>query len=100
MKTSLFLLLFLCATVALGQSIGGPVTQGLQFASHADHASAHEMAASQDLWGSASGVHIEHGELPLWEVAPKIHETPLGDVARAQKKEHEAVKKAKVVWQN
>jgi len=100
MKTTLFLLLTLFATAAFGQTAGAPTMQALQFASHADRAIPHDTANEQNLWGSASGVHIAEGELPLWEVAPKIKETPLGDVARAQKKEHETAKKARVVWEN
>jgi hypothetical protein len=100
MKTTVFALCLLCATAALGQSAGAPSLQSLQFASHPQSASPQPMAQEHSLLEGSGTVTIAHGELPLWEVAPKIHEVPLGDAARAQKKEHAKVKKAKVVWEN
>lgn len=100
MKTTLFFLCVLCATAAFGQSAGTPIMQGLQFANHVSQASPHDMPSEVSLYSATPGVHVEHGERPLYEVAPKITETPLGDVARAQKKEHAADKKATIVWEN
>jgi len=100
MRTALLVACVLCATVAFGQNGGLPSMTTLQFPSHAQAASAHPMAQEHSLLEGGSGVTVGHGELPLWEVAPKIHEVPLGDTAREQKKEHANVKKAKIVWEN
>jgi len=100
MKTALFVMCLLCTTAALGQASAAPSLQSLQFASHAQAASPQPMAQERSLLEGAGSVTTAHGERPLWEVAPVIHEIPLGDAARIQKKEHAKVKKAKVVWEN
>ncbi|SRR5579871_2493482 len=100
MKTALLVACILCATAAFGQAAGAPSLTALQFASHGQTASVAPMAQEHNLLEGGSSVTVAHGELPLWEVAPKIHEVPLGDSARAIKKEHEAAKKAKKVWEN
>jgi hypothetical protein len=103
MKTTFFALCFLCATAALGQSVGG---QGLsseihpiQFLSHPEHASRQSMAPEQNLLDGSDYVYAQ-GERPLWELAQVSHETPLGDVARLLRKEHAMAKKADIVWNN
>ena len=73
--------------------------QMVTFSSHANHATQQNMSAEQSLLERSSVVYAQ-GERPLWEVAPKSQPTPLGDVARALRKEHEAVKKADIIWQN
>lgn len=40
------------------------------------------------------------GERPLWEVMPAVPHTPLGDIAREFRKQHESAPKAVVVWKN
>lgn len=100
MKTALFVMCLLCATAALGQSTAAPSLQALPFSSHPQAASPQPMAQEHSLLEGVGSVTVAHGERPLWEVAPVIHEIPLGDAARAQKKEHANVKKAKVVWEN
>lgn len=104
MKTTLFLLCFLCATFSFGQSavaispfVNEP--QMVSFYSHPNHATQHEMSEAQNLL-ERSGFVYAQGERPLWEVAPKSQPTPLGDVAREFRKEHDAVKKADIIWQN
>jgi hypothetical protein len=47
-----------------------------------------------------SAYSYEHGERPLWEFATVKHVTPLGDEARALRKEHSTDKKASKVWEN
>jgi hypothetical protein len=104
MKITLFLLCFLCATLSFGQSsvaisplVNEP--QMVSFYSHPNHATQHDMSEAQNLLERSTVVYAQ-GERPLWEVAAKSHATPLGDVARALRKEHESVKKADVIWQN
>jgi len=54
------------------------------------------MERSASVWGQ--------GEKPLWEAMQEMGTaaavTPLGDSARALRKEHVAVKKATIVWSN
>jgi len=101
-KMTLFVLCFLCATGAFGQSAGTPsLSPGLQPATHPQHASASAMAQELNLTDGTTGVHTAQGEMPLSEIQlPEVHVTPLGDVARVQKKEHESAKKAEIVWEN
>jgi len=98
MKTTLFALCFLCATAAFAQSY--PSLSPLEFGDHAYHASAHSTATPTDILGGNS-VIVGHGEVPLADIPmPKIHETPLGDVARQVRQERLFAKKAQVVWEN
>jgi hypothetical protein len=104
MKTTLFLLCFLSATLSFGQNsvaitpfVNEP--QMVSFFSHPNHAMQQNMSQEQNLLERSNVVYAQ-GERPLWEVAPKSYTTPLGDVARALRKEHEAVKKADIIWQN
>ena len=101
MKTILFAFCFLCTVSALGQNmiVSSTMVPTFQVTGHASQAGPTAMAEEKDLL-EGSHVYIAHGERPLWEVAPTIHETPLGDSARALKKEHESAKRAEVVWEN
>ena len=104
MKTLLCVLCILCATAAVGQSYSvGTVLnteiQPLQLPSHPARASQRPLAAEQSL--------LEHfvysyaqGERPLWEFKTPSQPVPLGDVARAVRKEHEMAKKAEIIWTN
>jgi hypothetical protein len=103
MKTALFMVCFLAATAAFGQSMGGtvgsaPVTSTVQMTSHAEHASQHAMAEEQSLLEHSNYFYAQ-GERPLWEVQgpSQSHAMPLGDVARMFRKDHELVKKADIV---
>src|SRR5271165_2789967 len=98
MKATWFLLCFLGATAALGQSfsvaaLSSVEPQPLQMASHPAHASQHPMETEQNLIGNSAYVYAQ-GERPLWEVAPVTVSVPLGDVARALRQEHLTAKKA------
>jgi hypothetical protein len=97
MKTGLFVLCFLCATTALAQSTGAGAlnneVQPFQMPSHTQHASQQPMALEQNLLENVSYSYVQ-GERPLWEVQPLAHQVPLGDIARALRKEHETAKKA------
>lgn len=104
MKTALFALCLLCAPMALGQASVGmgamnaePVVT--EFYSHDKHASQTPMAQQQSLL-LTSDYAFEHGERPLWEVAPPQRQpVSLGEVAREYRKEHALVKKATIVWE-
>jgi hypothetical protein len=101
MKTTLFVLCCLCATAALGQSVGSvaaaPVTSTIQMASHAEHATQQPLAQEQNLL-ERSNYYYAQGEMPLWEAQgrSKSHPVPLGDIARMLRKDHELVKKADI----
>lgn len=99
-----FALCFFGTTNALGQSglaVGALNNQAqmLQMPDHPEHASEHPLAQEQNLYTSANYA-VATGERPLWEVAPKTKSTPLGDIARVFRKEHETAKKAVLVWNN
>jgi len=97
MKTTLFALLFLCATTAFGQAGGSVISnepQPLQIQSHQQHASPSFLQCEQTLL-IASGSTYGRGERPLWEFAGKaIAEISLGDAARLLRNEHALAKKA------
>ena len=104
MKTTIFALCFLClfcATTAFGQSAplltGNP--QQLQMYEHPQHASEHAMAQESTLL-STSTYGYAQGEVPLAELGSLEYQTPLGDVARAYRKEHISVPKAAKVSEN
>jgi hypothetical protein len=102
MKMTVFVFCLLCTTAALGQSIGYP-TMGstYQMVNHEQHATAHAMAQEHNLLEGTGGVYTAQGEMPLAEVPlPQKPVTPLGDVARMLRKQHETVKKAQFVYQN
>lgn len=101
MKTGLLVLCLFCASTALAQASLGSATLSsqVQFATHAERANQVPMAEAQNLLASSSYFFVQ-GERPLWEVQPLSHSVPLGDVARALKKEHETAKKAEIVWNN
>jgi hypothetical protein len=83
--------------VAMSAMNGQP--QMLVLPDYAQHASQTGMARAQDLM-ERSGTSSAHGERPLWEFMPEPQVTPLGDSARAVRKEHAKAKKAVVVWSN
>lgn len=105
MKTVFLLFCGLCATAAFGQNIGtvGSVLNAepvpISVSSHPGHAAEKPMLSEQNLLGSSSYT-IAHGERPLWEVAPKKVEVPLGDVARALRKDRAVAKKSAIVVEN
>jgi hypothetical protein len=101
MKTTIVAFCFLCATAAFAQN--APLLSGtaapMQMFEHPAHASEHSMAPETSLLGgSLSPYTFAKGEVPLAELGSLPYETPLGDVARAYRKEHgEAPKAAKVL---
>jgi hypothetical protein len=99
MKIILFVLFILCTSAAFGQvgvSVLSNQPQVVQSASHPLHAETHAMASESPLVGGG-GYTYAQGERPLWEFGPVSVPTPLGDVARAYRKEKLAAKKAEIV---
>ena len=99
MKTTIVavsFLCFLCATTAFGQSASVLTNnpQPIQMQDHPQHASEHAMAQESSLLSSNSPYSYAHGEVPLAELGSLEYQTPLGDVARAYRKEHTTAAKA------
>jgi hypothetical protein len=97
MKTAVFVFCLFCASASFGQ-FGGEATQ-LQMSDHVRHAEQHDMAHPQNILEHSEFAY-EKGERPLWEFGPISQSVPLGDVARAYRKEHALVKKADILWEN
>jgi hypothetical protein len=58
------------------------------------------MGTEHSLVGGASDAYsYGQGEQPLWQFGPVSVPTPLGDVARAYRKEKTAAKKAEFVYE-
>ncbi len=98
MKTTIFALCclcFLCAAGAFGQN--APVLTNnpapIVMADHPLHAMEHPMAQETSLL-SSSPYGYAQGEVPLAELGSIEYQTPLGDVARAYRKEHITAAKA------
>jgi hypothetical protein len=96
MRTTLVALCFLCATAAFGQSVAvlSSTAQPLQMQDHPQHASEHAMARESSLFNTNSSYSYAQGEVPLADLASPSYHTPLGDVARANRKEHSTAAKA------
>ena len=105
MKTVFFLFCVLFASAAFAQNVGASASvlsnQPIRIAvpDHPEHASEMPMLMEQSLLHTSTFTSA-HGERPLWEVAPVKQEVPLGDVARACKKERTIVKKSATVVEN
>lgn len=67
--------------------------------SHPRQATRQRLSTGEDLREDTQVVSAQ-GERPLWEVAPKHREVPLGDIARELRKQHEVVKKSDTIWEN
>jgi hypothetical protein len=102
MKITLSILFVLCAAMAWGQA-GGVLSSQVSIPSvpeHPAHATLHEMATEQPLvGGSANTYSYAQGERPLWEFGPVTDPVPLGDVARAYRKEKLTAKKAEIIFE-
>jgi len=103
MKITLFVLFLFCTAAAFGQTAASISSQAqpIQMAEHVAHAEQHEMAQERPLVGSTGSTYLfAQGERPLWEFGPALPPpTPLGDVARAFRKEKLAAKKAEIVFE-
>ena len=97
MKTTLLALIILCAVTALGQT--APVIPNqpaiVRVPDHPMQAETHAMATEHALVGGGPDTYTyAHGERPLWEFGPVSEPVPLGDVARAYRKEKLTARKA------
>ena len=102
MKTTLLALLVLCSACAFGQAAASLSNQPyiLQLPEHPQHAEITPMASEHPLVGGTSDTYTyAKGERPLWEFGPVSEPVPLGDVARAFRKEKLAAKKAERVFE-
>ncbi len=98
----LFVVCALCSVGAVGQVGGGTMNSqahALVMSGNPQHASQAAMSAEHSLIGHSTTTSA-HGERPLWEVMPLVAVVPLGDSARALRKEHAVAKKAVIVWSN
>jgi hypothetical protein len=98
MKATLVALFVLCTSAAFSQ-VGSVSSQPqvVQLPSHPLHAEEHAMATETSLVGGGTYTYAQ-GERPLWEFgSPLPAPVPLGDVARAFRKEKLAAKKAGIV---
>jgi hypothetical protein len=101
MKTALFATILLCSAAAFGQA-GTLSNQAmpLQMPDHPQHASYTAMASETSIIGGSTNTYTyAQGERPLWEFGPVSRPTPLGDIARAYRKEKVAAKKAEIVFE-
>lgn len=101
MKTTLVLFFLLFAMSAFGQQ-SAPVLSSqpsiTQFNEHPEHAEPHAMASENPIAGGAADAYsYAQGEIPLWQLGPMSEPVSLGDVARAYRKDKQAVKKAEVI---
>ena len=103
MKLSLIAFCFclICASAAFGQtaSVLSNAAQPVQMTDHPAHASQHELATPQNILADSS-YSYEKGERPISEfTSPSPRPTPLGDIARAYRKEHASAPKADYIFE-
>lgn len=104
MKTIFVVMFVLFATAAFGQTAGAisSQVQVLELPDHPLHAAPHAMATESPIvGGDANTYSYAQGEQPLWEFGPVSVPVPLGDIARAYRKEKEKanVPKAEIVFE-
>jgi len=101
MKTIIFAVCFLCATAAAFGQAASVQSNNPQPISMPDdrpqHASQHALAQESSLLGTSAYSYAQ-GEQPVVDFGTLPRETPLGDVARAYRKEHANVPKAVIVF--
>lgn len=95
MKIFIFVACFFCATFAFAQNgtVLSSTPAPFEESGHPQMATQHAMAQETSLL-TTSAYSYAKGEVPLSELASPIYETPLGDIARTLKKEHEKAPKA------
>jgi hypothetical protein len=101
MKHTLILLALLFSAASAFAQAGALSNQPtvLEIPDHPQHAAYAPLAGEQSLVGGSSETYTyAHGERPLWEFGPvSAPPVPLGDVARAYRKEKQMAKKSTVV---
>jgi hypothetical protein len=100
MKTTFVVIFVLFAATAFAQtaSVLPNQVQMLVMPDHIQHAEQHDMATERPLVGGG-GYSYAQGERPLWEFGPISRPIPLGDVARAYRKQKENARKAEIVFE-
>jgi len=100
MKTTIFVVCFLCASAAAFGQTASVLSNNPQHIVMPDdrpqHAAEHAMATESSLLSSGT-ISWAKGEVPLAELASPMYHTPLGDIARAYRKEHATLPKAAMV---
>ena len=98
MKIFFFVACFFFTTCAFAQTgtVLQSTVQPFEESGHPQMATQHAMAQESNLLITSSFTYAK-GELPLSDFAEPKYETPLGDVARALRKEHEKAPKAVIV---
>jgi len=102
MKIPLLALIILCSAVAFGQTAGALSNQVqlIHIPEHPQHAAQQGMASESPLVGGGPNTYtFAQGERPLWEFGPISEPAPLGDVARAIRKEKVNAKKAAIIFE-
>src|ERR1700683_1750963 len=102
MKRTIFAFCFLWGTAAFGQTASVLYNNPQPIIMPDDrpqHASEHAMGTESSLLSSGT-ISYAKGEVPLAELASPMYHTPLGDIARAYRKEHAALPKATKVSEN
>jgi hypothetical protein len=99
-NTLLVVMIVFAGSACFGQAAPSVSSQPqiIQMASHSLHADQHAMASEQSLVGGGTYSYAR-GERPLWEFGPVSEPVPLGDVARAVRKEKQTAKKAEFVFE-
>jgi hypothetical protein len=98
----LFVVCVLCSMVAGAQVSAGAISSeahALVMSGHPQQATQTALSFERNLMGHSTSTAVR-GERPLWEVMPETPAVPLGDTARALRKEHATAKKAVRVWSN
>ncbi|MFZ3263429.1 MAG: hypothetical protein WA172_05480 [Terriglobales bacterium] len=101
MKKILLVVLLLSSSAAFGQYYANHLDntpQVFQIPEHTAHASYGHMAGEQSIIGGGA-TSFAQGDRRASDF-PQMAELPLGDAARELKKQHERVKKARVIWEN
>ena len=92
MKITFVVLFALFSATAFAQSALSSQPNVIEMPEHPLHAEQHAMAVEQSLVGGSSNTYTyAQGERPLWEFGPISVPVPRGDVARAYRKQKEAM---------
>ena len=98
MKITLLAVFILFAATAFGQAVSSE-PQIYVVPDHPRHAAQHDMASEVSLVGGGAYTYAQ-GERPLWEFGPAFPPPPpLGDVARAFRKQKMEAKRAEIVFE-
>jgi len=104
MKLAIGLFFLMFAVSAFGQTAGYLSSQPApaHFQENPQHATNHDMAPEQSLLScGANPYHYEQGEQPVWQFGELPRMQPLGDIARAVRRERmTSMKQAEVVWED